>query len=111
MKKNPYEIIDISVKKMLMDGKIDQYDIPELILLLTELSTTHFLPTSTEDLDSNLHELYSYVMNKFDLYPKKKEQREIFDNLFKSSIKLVLYQPVIQTKCSKFWGTLTKNKK
>ena len=108
MNKNPYNLIDISVQKMLIDGKIDQYDIPELILLLTELSTTHFFPTTTDDLQTRINELYVYVMTKYDLYPKNQEQKLIFDTMFKSSIKLVLYQPVIQSKCSKFWNTLKK---
>lgn len=101
--KNNYEFIDNSVKKMLSDGKIDQYDIPELILLLTELSNKQFVPKSTEDLNTQINELYAYVMKKYDLYPKNVEEREIFDKLFQSSVKLVLYQPIIRSKCSQFW--------
>ena len=101
-----YEIIDNSVKKMLSDGKIDQYDIPELILLLTQLSSKHFIPTSTEDLNSKINELYAYVMKKFNLYPTNVTERENFDKLFHSSVKLVLYQPQIKNKCSQFWSRL-----
>ena len=105
---NSYELIDISVKKMLSDGKIDQYDIPELILLLTQLSSTHFLPTTIEGLNDKIIELYHYVMKKYNLYPKNVDEREVFDKLFKSSVKLVLFQPVLQTKCKKFWGGICK---
>lgn len=105
---NPYEVIDKSVQKMLSDGKIDQYDIPELILLITKLSSEHLIPTSTEDLHGKIIELYAYVMKKYDLYPKNVEEREVFDRLFQSSVKLVLFQPIIQSKCTQFWKGLCK---
>jgi hypothetical protein len=105
---NPYEVIDKSVQKMLSDGKIDQYDIPELILLITKLSSEHLIPTSTEDLNEKIIELYSYVMKKYDLYPKNVEEREVFDRLFQSSVKLVLFQPIIKSKCTQFWKGLCK---
>jgi hypothetical protein len=103
-----YELIDKSVQKMLSDGKIDQYDIPELILLITQLSLENLVPTSTEDLNGKIIELYSYVMKKYDLYPKNMEERLVFDRIFQSSIKLVLFQPIIKTKCNQFWSGLCK---
>ena len=107
-KKNIYETIDTSIKKMMSDGKIDQNDIPELILLLTELSTQQIIPSSTEDLHVQINDLYAYVMKKYDLYPKNVEERAVFDKLFQSSVKLVLYQPVLRSKCSKFWSGICK---
>ena len=101
---NTYELIDESIKKMMVDGKIDQYDIPEMILLLTQLSSKQIIPTSTEDLEAQINELYTYVMKKYDLFPKNENDQLIFDKLFKSSLKLVLYQPIIKTKCSQFWS-------
>lgn len=103
-----YELIDKSVQKMLSDGKIDQYDIPELILLITQLSLENLVPTSTEDLNGKIIELYSYVMKKYDLYPKNMEERLVFDRIFQSSVKLVLFQPIIKTKCNQFWSGLCK---
>jgi len=105
---NKFEIIDASVKRMLSDGKIDQYDIPELILLLSKLSMDNFFPKTTDDLDKQINELYYYIMKKYDLFPKNSEDKAIFDKVFKSSVKLVLYQPLVQSKCSKFWGGLCK---
>ena len=103
-----YELIDKSVQKMLSDGKIDQYDIPELILLITQLSLENLVPTSTEDLNGKIIELYSYVMKKYDLYPKNMDERLVFDRIFQSSVKLVLFQPIIKTKCNQFWSGLCK---
>lgn len=103
---NKFDVIDASVKKMLSDGKIDQYDIPELILLLTKLTSENFFPKTTDDLNQQINDLYDYVMKKYDLYPKNAEERAAFDKVFKSSVKLVLYQPMIQSKCQKFWGSL-----
>ena len=105
---NTFEIIDNSIKKMMSDGKIDHHDIPELILLLTQLSSRNVIPESTEDLKTKIDELFSYVVHKYDLYPKDVEERAVFNKLFDDSVKLVLYQPILQTKCSQFWGGICK---
>jgi hypothetical protein len=105
-KTNPYDVIDASLKKMMSDGKIDASDVPEMVMLITTLSAHTFVPKSTEDLGKNIDELYTFVMNKYDLFPKSEEDRAVFDKLFKSSLRLVLYQPLVKSKCDKFWGGL-----
>ena len=108
---NKYTFIDESVKRMLSDGKIDSSDIPELVMLISQLSTETFVPKSTEDLGKHIDELYVYIMNKYSLFPKDKEERALFDKLFKVSVQLVLYQPIIKNKCDAFWGGLCIPKK
>jgi hypothetical protein len=105
---NPYDAIDVSIKKMMSDGKIDASDIPEMVLLVTKLSANTFVPKNTEDLGKNIDELYTFIMNKYNLYPKNQDDRALFDKLFKSSLQLVLYQPLVKSKCDKFWGGLCR---
>ena len=110
MKKTVYDVIDESIQKMMKDGKIDSSDIPELVLLITRLSAMDsVIPGSTEDLGKRIDEMYIFLMNKYDLLPKDAGERAIFDKLFESSVKLVLYQPVIKSKCDKIWSGLCKN--
>ena len=104
MNNNNIDFIDKSIQKILKDGKIDQYDIPEIVFLITQLISSSIIPSSTEELEAKINETYAYVMTKFNLYPESYQQREAFDKLFKSSMKLVLYQPIIKSKCDKFWS-------
>ena len=53
--------IDESVKTIMKDGKIDQNDIPELVILITELSGTKKLTKE------GLTELFDYIMDHYDL--------------------------------------------
>lgn len=99
------EIIDQCIQNILKDNKIDAYDIPEIVLIVSQLVSENFLPTSTTDLESKINETYSYVMKRFDLYPSSPLEREAFDKLFQSSIKLVLFQPIIKSKCDRFWSS------
>ena len=59
--------IDTAVKNMLKDGKIDQYDIPELLLLIADLQTTSM---TDEDLRIAITELYEYIMTHYKLFPE-----------------------------------------
>jgi hypothetical protein len=105
-----YDIIDVSIQKMMSDGKIDSSDIPELVMLITKLSAEDtVVPSSTEDLGRRIDEMYVFLMNKYDLYPKDMNERLLFDKLFRSSVRLVLYQPVIKSKCDNFWSGLCRN--
>lgn len=101
---NPYDVIDKSIKKMMSDGKIDASDIPEMVMLITTLSANTFIPKNTDDLGKSIDELYAFIMNKYDLFPKTGEERAVFDKLFQSCLRLVLYQPLVKSKCDKFWS-------
>lgn len=97
------DIIDQSIQNILKDGKIDSSDIPEIVLLVSQL-VSEDLPSSTEELQQKINETYKYVMTRFNLYPSSPLDKEAFDKLFNSSIKLVLFQPIIKSKCDRFWS-------
>ena len=92
--------IDQSIKEIMKDGKIDEYDIPEIILLLTELTMT---PTSkkmsAEDLTEKLNKLYDYIMTHYKLFPEDDIQKQNFKRLFDMSLRLVMIQPNIKAAC------------
>jgi hypothetical protein len=92
--------IDQSIKEIMKDGKIDEYDIPEIMLLLAELTMT---PTSkkmsAEDLTEQLNQLYEYIMTHYKLFPEDERQKQNFKRLFDMSLRLVLIQPTIKAAC------------
>lgn len=108
MATNKFDMIDASVKKMMSDGKIDLTDIPEMVLLVTKLSASEIIPRTTEEFGAQIDELYVFIMNKYSLFPKNREERQLFDKMFKSSVKLILYQPILRSKCDSFWGGLCR---
>ena len=78
------------------DGKIDQYDIPELILLIsdviTQLPNANMTPDSLEAL---ITLLYNFIVNKYNLIPTD-GNTEGFKRLFESSMRLALLQPTVE---------------
>lgn len=94
--------IDRSMKNIMRDNKIDQNDIPELILLMTTLITSNNIKMTPADLEKSLNELYKYIMDHYKLYPDDAIQQESFNRLFATCIKLVLLQPELKAKCNKF---------
>ncbi len=93
--------IDESVKTIMKDGKIDQNDIPELVILITELSGTKKVTKET------LTELFDYIMDHYKLFPENETEKANFKKLFDMSVKLVLFTPNLKKMCS---GCLGRSK-
>jgi len=99
--------IDNSIKNIMRDNKIDQNDIPEIILLITTLMSTNTNnKLSYTDLQIKIEELYEYIMTHYNLYPNDPVQRDSFNRLFQVCIKLVMFQPIVQEKCKKMFKCL-----
>jgi len=88
--------IDTAMKNIMKDGKVDQYDIPEIVLLITDLMTTQKLTEA--DMEQAITGMYDYVMSHYNLYPVDEEQKANFKRLFEMCLKLALVQPNIK-KC------------
>jgi hypothetical protein len=88
--------VETSVTEIMKDGKIDQYDIPELILLIsdviTQLPNASLTPDSFEAL---ITLLYNFIVNKYNLIPTD-GNTEGFKRLFESSMRLALLQPTVE---------------
>lgn len=86
------ERVKISLDNIMRDGKVDQFDAPEIIFLITDayiqIATLHL---SVTELPILIKMLYTFIVEKFDIIPVDK--REDFNTLVDVSIKLVMLQP------------------
>jgi len=96
--------VETSVTEIMKDGKIDQYDIPELILLIsdviTQLPNANMTPDSLEAL---ITLLYNFIVNKYNLIPTD-GNTEGFKRLFESSMRLALLQPTVEKAMKNCFG-------
>ena len=91
--------INTFINSVMADGKIDKYDIPRIMLLITELiSTTGTSTITTEELASSINSLYSYIMGHYNLFPTDELQKAEFKEMFDMCVKLALFQPNINKK-------------
>ena len=91
--------IKSSIDNIMRDGKIDQYDIPEIIFLITEImnnSSVVNTKLTAENLASLIKELYKFIEKQYNLVPDE-SQKAGFDRLIDSCIKLILFQPKVKT--------------
>jgi len=102
-----------SVDNVMKDGKIDQYDAPELVFLITdaynEMSNMHL---TYEELPILIKMLYNFIVEKFNLIPEDKKAD--FERLVDMAIKLVMLQPKVEkqvTKCMSWFACFKSNTK
>ena len=91
--------IKTSIDNIMKDGKIDQYDIPEILFLITDIinnSTVVNAKLTPENLASLIKELYKFIEKQYNLVPDE-SQKAGFDRLVNSCIKLILFQPKVKT--------------
>jgi hypothetical protein len=91
--------IKTSIDNIMKDGKIDQYDIPEIIFLITEIMNNSSVVNSKltpENLASLIKEIYKFIEKQYNLVPDE-TQKAGFERLIDSCIKLVLFQPKVKT--------------
>ncbi len=99
--------VDKSVKNIMKDGKIDNNDIPEIVLLITDLITTPGSGKITiEQMGETINEMYEYIMSHYNLFPEDEQQKENFKRLFDMCVKLVLIQPNVKKACKKCFSCL-----
>jgi hypothetical protein len=81
------------------DGKIDQYDIPEIIFLITEIMNNSNVinkKLTADNLACLIKELYKFIEKQYNLVPDE-SQKAGFERLIDSCIKLILFQPKVKT--------------
>mgnify|MGYP000308266436 CR=1 FL=1 len=100
--------IDTTVKNIMKDGKIDQFDIPEIMLLITELITTsEKTKVTVEQLENSINTLYNYIMTHYKLIPEDPAQKESFERLFNMCVKLIIFQPNVNKSCKNIFPCLS----
>ena len=99
--------LETSVKNILQDGKIDQFDIPEFIFIITDAyNSMHKIRLNYDDLPVLIKLIYNYMVDKLDLIPV--EQRTDFERLVDSALKLVMIQPAVARGVKLCFGKLFK---
>jgi hypothetical protein len=88
------ERLEISINNIMKDGKIDQYDVPEFIFIITDAynQMSQFRLTY-DDLPKLIKMIYAFMVDKLNLIPEDK--RLEFERLVDSALRLVMMQPVV----------------
>jgi len=87
--------VKISVDKIMHDGKVDQYDIPEIVFVISE--TVNSLPTlqvTSEVVPVLIKMLYNFIVDTYNLVPADKKAD--FERMVDSSLRLLMLQPKIK---------------
>ena len=95
--------IKSSIDNIMRDGKIDQYDIPEILFMITEIMNSSSVintKLTSENLASLIKELYKFIEKQYNLVPDD-TQKAGFERLIDSCIKLILFQPKIKNAIKK----------
>ena len=86
--------IDTSIKTILKDGKIDEFEIPQLVLLMSEFVSRPSSPKLTaEMLTARMNEMYSYIMTHYNLYPVDQYEKDRYQKLFDTAVELLVHNP------------------
>ena len=94
-----------SVDSILKDGKIDQYDIPDIVFLVTDLlnslTTLHVTP---EEVPVLIKKVCAFVLDTYGGIPAEKKPE--FERLLDSSLRLVMLQPKVKEAVTSCLGFL-----
>ena len=90
-----------SIENIMKDGKIDQYDIPEMVFIITDLiNNTPSITLTAENLSDLVKKLFEFIVKEYKL-TSDEVQMANFSRLIESSIKLVMFQPKIKDAVNK----------
>jgi hypothetical protein len=94
--------IKASIDNIMRDGKIDQFDIPEIIFLITDITSSSSAVSAkltADDLTALIKQLYKFIEKQYNLIPDATQQAS-FERLIDSCIKLIMIQPKIKNAVS-----------
>ena len=99
------ERIKTSIDNIMRDGKIDNYDIPEILFIITDIINNTNVNTklTPENLASLIKELYKFIEKQYNLVPDE-NQKAGFERLIDSCIKLILFQPKVKKVITNCFG-------
>jgi hypothetical protein len=101
--------VKISVDKIMHDGKVDQYDIPEIVFVISE--TVNSLPSfqvTSEIVPVLIKMLYNFIVDTYKLVPEDKKAD--FERMVDSSLRLLMLQPKVKeglNRCIGFFSSLS----
>ncbi len=95
-----------SIDSIMKDGKVDQYDIPEIIFIISDLLNQQpNVKLTANDLTDLVKKLYHFIVKKYNVIPDT-TQAANFDRLLESSIRILMLQPNVQKACNSFIGKI-----
>jgi hypothetical protein len=87
------DTLETAIREILKDGKLDHYDIPQILVIIVEvINNFDKIKFTQEELFAVVKKVFEFVVNKYNL-PLDDEQRERVNVLVQSSLKLVFLQP------------------
>jgi hypothetical protein len=90
------KIIETKLNSIMVDGKIDKNDIPDIILLIVYCTNNlKKFNLSYKQLTEVLEETILYILNHFDVIPDDK--RDELMEMIQTMIKLVMLQPKVKS--------------
>jgi hypothetical protein len=92
--------LKVSIDNIMRDGKIDQYDIPEIIFIISDiLNQQPSLKLTSDDLVELVKKIYYFIVKKYNLI-QDPIQEASFNRLIESSLRLLMIQPNIKKGCN-----------
>jgi hypothetical protein len=90
------KIMETKINSIMMDGKIDKKDIPEIMeLVLYCTNNLKKLKLTYKELTEVLEEIIIYILEHFKVIPE--EQRYEFILMTKTMVNLVMFQPKVKS--------------
>ena len=95
-----------SVTNIMKDGKVDQYDVPEIVFLISDtLNSKPSFKITKELLPPLIKMLYNFIVDTYKLVPEEKKAE--MERLVDSSVRLLMLQPVVNEKLTSCFSYLS----
>lgn len=95
-----------SVDKIMKDGKVDQYDVPEIVFVISEtVNSRPSFQITKELLPVLIKMLYNFIVDTYKLVPEEKKAE--IERLVDSSIRLLMLQPLVNEGLNRCFAFLT----
>ena len=92
-----------SVDKIMHDGKVDQYDIPEIVFVISDtVNSLHSFQVTKEVVPVLIKMLYNFIIDTYKLVPEDKKAD--FERMVDSSLRLLMMQPKIKEGLNRCFG-------
>ena len=83
------------VERIMADGVINQWDVPDIVLIITDTYNTMSAVNLTyDDLPDLIRLLYKWIIEQWKLIPN--EKRDEFERFINTAIGLVMLQPKVK---------------
>jgi hypothetical protein len=100
--------VEGNIKYIMRDGKVDAYDIPEIMTIVTECyNNLGNIKVTNKELPNILSEIVDFIFTKYDVIPD--DQEEKFKKMINNVITLIMIKPKIKKGCKKLKSFLCTN--